>query len=484
MINRKNVNLLLLFIIFVIGLALRIHRVGEDSFWYDEVGQVEAALQPHIIDILNAVRIHAGAMPLDYLVTKFMTMFSLREEIIRLPAVLWGTFSIVIYYLLIAQLEIPYREQTALLSAFLIALSPVNIQYSQEARFYASLMFFYGLATFFLVKAVTTHAPKNWLAYLICNIIGIYFHPYLIFTIITGFLLIAHQVFIKKEGQNINGFRENLISYIACCASTIIVFLPGYVFFHAQDAYAYEFGLAPDSVLYGLGLKATVSSEFVPPFGIWHISLFFGLFAGVVFIQKHLVRYASVSPLLTSVIIQIIIIMLLDYWNGYPFIPRQVAHFTPFVYLLFSIGFWEITSHLKNKVYRRIVVSILLAGLILTALPYIELVYDYSKGGTREIAQAIIERHQPGEKVVTIYAQHETVLRFYLSQLVGENDAARITESFEKLEDIKTYIQDNPEVHFVYLPRNTDADVRKEIVDLGFKLLKISEDTDFIFVRK
>jgi len=480
---KKRTNLLLVLIV-ALGFMLRIHRVGEDSFWYDEVGQVEAALQPQLVDTFNVVRSHAGAMPLDYIVTRLMTRISLSEKVIRFPAVIWGTLAIVIYYLLIMQLNIPHKKQIALLSALLIALSPVNIQYSQEARFYASLMFFYGLATFFLIKAVTTHSGKIWLAYLAFNIVGMYFHPYLIFTVITGFFMMVHEAFKYGRDWNTSSFRKNILFYITSCVLIVVAFLPGYLFFHTQDVYSYEFELTRDGILHGLGLKAIISNEAFPPFGYWHIALIIGVVAGIGMLLRYPTRYVSVILMLVSVIVQVCAIILLDRWNGYPFIPRQLAHLTPFVYLLFSMGFLGVILSDKGSVLRYAITLMILGGLTLAAQPYIELVYDYSKGGTREIAQAIIERYQPGEKVATIHAQHETVLRFYLSQRIGKNKSTLMTVSFENLEDLRAYINNHPEVRFVYLPRNTDADIRREISGLGFRLIQISEDTDFIFVRK
>lgn len=213
-----SADFLLLALLLVIGFALRIYKVGEDSLWFDEVGQVEAALQPSMEGVLKAVADHAGAMPLDYMVTRFVVMFSLREELIRLPAVIWGTLSIIVYFVLVNQLDIPYKKQTALLLAFLISISPVNIQYSQEVRFYSSLMFFYGLATLFLVRAITRGEKKEWLAYVFCSTVGMYFHPYLIFTAIPGFFWIAHQYLIERErGFETDRIKKNIILFVASC---------------------------------------------------------------------------------------------------------------------------------------------------------------------------------------------------------------------------------------------------------------------------
>ncbi|MBK6793229.1 MAG: glycosyltransferase family 39 protein [Anaerolineales bacterium] len=480
--SKKNKDYLILGIIFMVGFMLRIHRVGEDSFWYDEVGQVAAAIQPKITDTLSMVRGHAGAMPLDYLVTRFMTMFSLQENIIRLPSVLWGSLSIFAYYILINQINIPYKRQVALLTAFLISVSPVNIQYSQEVRFYASLMFFYALAVFFLIKAIATSATRDWLAYVASSAVGVFFHPYLMLTTVIGFFFLM-DLFLKRHRSElfIDIYKKNICAYVLSCVLIVILFLPGYLFFHTQDFYTYELGLSPNSILSGLGFKATISSESLPSFGVWHLFLAMGVLLGGVFVLKNSGEYFSMIFLWVSLLIQIILVIFLDYSNGYPFIPRQIIHMTPFVYLLFSIGFMELTLRFKRVAIQYAFTAVVIIGLFVSALPYINLVYDHSKGGTREIAQIIVERYRPGQKVLTLSAQHETTLRFYLSQLVGDDTANEMTLS--TTEGMGTFIQSHPEILYVYLSRDTNADVRREIVRLGFEQIKIAEDTDFIFVR-
>lgn len=480
-----RVDFLLLALLFVIGFALRIYRVSEDSLWFDEVGQVEAALQPSIAGTLKAVASHAGAMPLDYLVTRFVVMFSRKEGMVRLPAVIWGALSIVVYFMLINQIDIPHKKQTALLLAFLISISPVNIQYSQEVRFYSSLMFFYGLATLYLIRAITRGEKKEWLAYVFCSVVGMYFHPYVIFTTILGFFWIAHQYLIERgRGIEADGLKKNIFLYVVSCTLIFFAFLPGYFYFHTQDSYTFEFELIPDNVLYGVGLKAMIFGESLPPFGNLHLILFVGVIIGGLLVWRYPNRYASVLLFCLSVAVQIIVIMLLDYLNNYLFIPRQIVHLTPFTYLLFSIGVIKLISMPRAEFFRYALSALIVCGLLLSTLPYIKIMYDHSKGGTREIAQAIVDRYQSGQKVASLYPQNTLVLRYYLSLLVGKDEAILMIVPFDEVNDMAGYVQVHSEVYFVYLSQSMDADLRKEVVNLGFKQLRVLEDSDFVYIRK
>lgn len=485
--NRKyfSTDLLLLALIFIVGFALRNYRVGEDSLWFDEVGQVEAALQPDIAGTLNAVASHAGAMPLDYLVTRLVVMFSLREEMLRLPAVIWGTLSIIVYFVLINHLDIPHKKQTALLLAFLISISPANIQYSQEVRFYSSLMFFYGLTTLCLVRALAKHEKKEWLTYALCNIVGMYFHPYVIFIPILGFFWIARQYMFERESSiKAEGIKKNVIFYTASCILILIAFLPGYFYFHTQDSYIFKFELIPDNILYGLGLKAIIFGESLPPFGLLHLILSIGVIGGGLLALRHSSKYAPILLLCVSAVVQIIVILFLDYLNNYLFIPRQIVHLTPFTYLLFSAGVIKLISIPKAEILRYALSVLVICGLLLSSLPYVKIMYNHSKGGTRDIAQAIADRYQPGQKVASLYPQNTLVLRYYLSLLAGRDESHLMIVPFDEVNDMADYVQVHPEVRFVYLSQSMDADIRKKVVDLGFKQLRVLEDSDFVYIRE
>lgn len=176
--------------------------------------------------------------------------------------------------------------------------------------------------------------------------------------------------------------------------------------------------------------------------------------------------------------------MLLDYLNNYLFIPRQIVHLTPFTYLLFSIGVIKLISMPRAEFFRYALSALIVCGLLLSTLPYIKIMYDHSKGGTREIAQAIVDRYQSGQKVASLYPQNTLVLRYYLSLLVGKDEAILMIVPFDEVNDMAGYVQVHSEVYFVYLSQSMDADLRKEVVNLGFKQLRVLEDSDFVYIRK
>lgn len=138
-------------LILLVGFGLRIFQLGHDSLWGDEAGIAVLASFGSVRDVLAGAQAHVMAMPLDYVVAWLAARISLSEFMLRLPAVLWGTLTLSIAYRLFAEV---YERKTALIAALLLALSPLHVQYSQELRFYAALVFFYCAATYTLLRAL------------------------------------------------------------------------------------------------------------------------------------------------------------------------------------------------------------------------------------------------------------------------------------------------------------------------------------------
>src|SRR3990172_761207 len=200
MTNKSRSVYLPLIIIFLIGLVLRFYRVGESSLWNDEAGQLLAALQPTFADMMEIIRSHAMAMPLDYLVTRIVSHFSISEGILRLPSVIWGTFTIPIIFLFARKLlcNLYSGNRSALFLSLLLAVSPIHIFYSQEMRFYSSLGFFYWLATYIMLLYIESPRMKLWIVMVLVLIIGELFHPFVLLSFVNGIsMLIASVIFTR-----------------------------------------------------------------------------------------------------------------------------------------------------------------------------------------------------------------------------------------------------------------------------------------------
>ncbi|MCL4530110.1 MAG: glycosyltransferase family 39 protein [Chloroflexi bacterium] len=474
---------ILLAIVFL-GFGLRYYKVGKDSFWLDEAGQALAAIQPRIMDTLMIVRQHAGAMPLDYLVTRLMAMISLDEKVMRFPSVVWGTLSIVIYFCLVRELDFPDKKSASFLVALLLSLSPVYIQYSQEMRFYASLVFFYAASTLLLIRAIKEPSVRNWLFYVSVTLIGEYFHPYVLFTVITGFVLIlviytsyknsVFQFSIKKG--DFSKFLVSSIVLIAC-------YVPGYLFFNSGQTFSYDLGFHSDVILEGLGLQAIRLDAGLGSFGVWHIILMIGMIGGLFIVIKQYKEYQLVLSLLVAFFLQFALIVGLDTYKHYFFSARQIIHLAPLLLLLVSIFMVECIVLIKPTVTRYVSMIAILAVICASPLPYIKAVYDYSKGTGGAIAQTIISKYQPGQEVLIFSSSYKIILDYYFLRFEKPDHSLPVIVTVDTINELRDKVNANPDIAYVVAPRNTTGDVRAQIVSLGFKTVSSESGGDFLFVR-
>src|SRR5260370_28125776 len=69
-----------------------------------------------------------------------------------------------------------FSKQAGLAAAFLLAVQPVHIAYSQEARSYALCVFFSVAAFYFFIRGVQEGTGKWWLLYVMSAVLAIYSH--------------------------------------------------------------------------------------------------------------------------------------------------------------------------------------------------------------------------------------------------------------------------------------------------------------------
>lgn len=127
--TRKDCVQLLLLIF--LALVTRIYRLGDASFWADEVFTLRAASLPWSTLWVSA---YNPTPPLYYSLIRLMADVSTSEWWLRLPSAIFGTLTIVFAYLAARNI---WNSRAALASALLLTLSTINIEYSQEGRAYA-----------------------------------------------------------------------------------------------------------------------------------------------------------------------------------------------------------------------------------------------------------------------------------------------------------------------------------------------------------
>lgn len=117
---------------------LRFYRLGHQSFWVDEIMSYWAFTPPPGVSIWKKLLVDVHG-PLHSLVLYFWSRISGSDAWLRAPSAVAGLLSV---YLVYRWLRALGKSRLAVFGALFMALSPFNIYYSQELRFYSFLCLF------------------------------------------------------------------------------------------------------------------------------------------------------------------------------------------------------------------------------------------------------------------------------------------------------------------------------------------------------
>jgi mannosyltransferase len=156
----------LLLLLTLLGGVLRAYRLGANSLWIDEFATLKIISRP-FPEILRATAEINFCPPLYFwLVHGVVSIAGVSESSLRLVSAAAGTLTIPVAWLLARELT---RSRTvAGICAALLALNPLHIWYSQEARPYALLVWFGCASLLFFLVAARTKAVGHWAAFVGC----------------------------------------------------------------------------------------------------------------------------------------------------------------------------------------------------------------------------------------------------------------------------------------------------------------------------
>ena len=207
--NKINVEHVLLLFIVILGLGLRLCTLDR-SLWLDEVISFNSQkdFQRHLSNIYEPMHLY-------FVILHFSTLLGNSEIIMRLPSVIFAIFSILLMYK-IGKLYFG-KAKEGLIGAFLLSISTMHIQHSQEARYY-SLTTFLSLFTFFLLyKAVKEKDKKLWVLTIFSTILAVLSHYYMIFILLVGIMFLGFIVIKNPNSFILNVKKLAKRNYFFCC---------------------------------------------------------------------------------------------------------------------------------------------------------------------------------------------------------------------------------------------------------------------------
>jgi 4-amino-4-deoxy-L-arabinose transferase-like glycosyltransferase len=217
---------------------LRLYNLGEWSFWLDEISTVRRAQVHGTLKGLLQVWWQPSISLL--LTSGALRLFGVSEWSARLASAVIGILSVPILFFPIKRL---FGPRVGLLSALLLAVAPWHIYWSQNARFYTSLMLFYALASFAFFQGIERDRPACILffAFLLFlaqgeRLIGFFLVP----VVICYLLLLGIAPYGKPPGLRARNIVLILVPGLALGIYQVYQYVEtgSFYFAHAIDTFA------------------------------------------------------------------------------------------------------------------------------------------------------------------------------------------------------------------------------------------------------
>jgi mannosyltransferase len=208
--------------------VLRFATLDLQSYRYDEAVTVGRVLHPSLFDTLAAVPRSESTPPIYYaLAWAWSRIFGSGEVGMRSLSALAGTASIGIVYL--AVLALPLRRRAALIAAAIVAVNPVLIWFSQDARAYALVFLLTALSFLFFARARRSGSRRDLGWWAVSSALALATHYFAAFVVAPEafFLLTSHFFAISaNKGEVSRGERRRVLVAIGVVVVAGALLLP------------------------------------------------------------------------------------------------------------------------------------------------------------------------------------------------------------------------------------------------------------------
>lgn len=443
----------MILLVLVLGLILRLISLNQ-SLWLDEAINVLAVKNYSLTGIITQYSIGDFHPPIYSVLLWFWTrIFGTSEVAVRIPSVIFGTFTIYLIYLLGKKL---HSKNLGLLSALLLAVNPLHIYYSQEARMYALAALAVSLNMLLFINLIREDKSKV-IIYVLSNFL-ILMSDYvacLIFPAQFFFLLISHKINIFKKW----------ISYLLISLVFVVWWIPIFVKQLSVGAVTSANLPAWKFIVGGFDIKAIPLT--LVKFIIGRISL-----------ADKFIYYLALSPvclLFLFLLLKAGVRKLLTIWLVVPVALATLISFIVPIYsyfrLLFILPAFIILIALGIIAYQSKIRYVFL-GLVLLIQVFSASVYFFNSSYQREDWRGVVDYlRSKGKESLILFESSGTLPPFdYYAR--NELNAKGALKDFPAQSETDLIDLAGPKEIFLvdYLVDITDPDrlVRKKLNDLGY----------------
>lgn len=410
-----------------IAAVLRLYHL-DSQLWVDEVSALYSIRRPAWA-ILTEWPGAASHVFFELLAHWSVQLFGETPSAVRLPAALFGVLGVAAVYPLAKRI---LSRLHALLAMGFLAVSYHHIFYSQDARGYTALIFFFLLSSYLFLRFYegSINILEIFL-YVLSTVLACYSHPFGGFIPASHFLIFAvRYVHDRTVDREISfSYRAYALSILLVSGITTLLYTPfvSSMVDHAQM----NASTAAEGPRLGLWLVIEVveglSAAFYGPVGLAVVTVV-GLVGMARWWQQH---STSVVVLILPLILEGAVFVVL----GFGIHPRYFAIALPVVFIAGTCGLvalltWVVAKLPVRPIVRRASLSLLL-GLVVLASAYPSLrYYTYPKQDFRGSLRFVQQRAAPGAVKIGIQSPGSILSGHYGADFVRV-DSLRELKAYE-----------------------------------------------------
>ncbi len=191
----------------ILAAALRLSTLDLQSFWYDEAFTPVHVLHASLGATLRSVLHTENTPPLWYVIAwADSRVLGTGEIALRLPSALAGIATVPVAWAI--GRELTERRATAIAAAAFVAVNPLFVWYSQEARAYGLFVFTGALAMLCFLRALHSATPRRLTAFAVTASLALlshYFAAFLVAPMIVMLLFRGRLPWLWREAPAKDG---------------------------------------------------------------------------------------------------------------------------------------------------------------------------------------------------------------------------------------------------------------------------------------
>jgi hypothetical protein len=189
--------------ITLLGAILRLSTLGLQSFWFDEAFTPVHVLHPSLLATLRSV-LHTENTPPLWYVLEWVDWRILGggEVALRLPSALFGIATVPVAWAIGRELA---GRRAAIVCAAIVAVNPLFVWYSQEARAYGLFVLTAALSLLCFVRAERDPTPVRMAAFALSSAAALLSHYFAVFMLVPMLLWLLRERRLRRAALPATG---------------------------------------------------------------------------------------------------------------------------------------------------------------------------------------------------------------------------------------------------------------------------------------